>query len=213
MKTIGAFALIALALLGVRYVASPLSVSAASMEGATKNLNHAQSDMRQAATTARAQATAISTTLDHPDQTPALPNELQDFTRTTDRLTTQRERLRQAIDDYKTAYNAKLLEFDKERAQISNPSTQRSMNVLRRHTESDMNDRLQNATATLDQLDTVLSQGADLQHAAQCVIIANDLHNHGEDLDNQLRDAKTQATTYAATTTSLLARINQALTD
>ncbi|HEY4362509.1 MAG TPA: hypothetical protein VGN17_16165 [Bryobacteraceae bacterium] len=202
-----------LATLTFRYVASPSSVSAASIEGATKNLNHAQADVRQAATTARAQATTISNTLDHPDQTPALPSELQDFSRSTDRLTTMRERLRQAITDYQAAYHARLAEFDKERAAINNPSTQRSMSILRRHTEDDMTERVNNATSTLDQLDTVLAQGADLQHAAQCVIIANDLHQHGEDLDNQLRDAKTQATAYAATTTSLLARINQALTD
>lgn len=213
MKLIGGVIAIGLALLAVRYVASPSSVSAASMEAATKNLDHAQMDLRQNATSARAEASAIGKTVEQPGQAPALPSELQEFGRTTDRLTSQRERLRQAIEDYKTAYTAKLAEFDKERAAITNPATQRSMNVLRRHTEDDMTERISNATATLDQLDTALAQGADLQHAAHCVLIATDLHSHGEDLDQQLRDAKTQATTYAATTTTLLARINQALTD
>jgi ABC-type transporter Mla subunit MlaD len=87
------------------------------------------------------------------------------------------------------------------------------MCTLRRRTQEDINERISNAKATLDQLDTVLAKGNDLQHAAKCVLIADSLHQHGEEIDQTLRQAKTTATQYTATTNGLLARINHALAD
>jgi hypothetical protein len=85
------------------------------------------------------------------------------------------------------------------------------MTVLRRQTEEDMNDRLSTARETLDYLDTVINQGASLQHAAKCVLIADELQNHAQNLDQQVQAAKQAANNYANTTTNLLARINVAL--
>ncbi|HEY4360271.1 MAG TPA: hypothetical protein VGN17_04860 [Bryobacteraceae bacterium] len=213
MKLIGALLAIGIGLVAITQFTNPSTVRAQTVEAATNNLKRDQNDLRETATMTRAQASQLSRDVENPDKNAALPTELQAFDRTTERLKTLRERLGNDIEDYKTTYTAKLATFDQERAQITNPATQRSINTLRRHTEDDMNERLQNATGTLDTLDRVLAQGADLQHAAQCVLIANDLHTTGNDLDTQLKDAKTQANAYAATTTSLLARINTALAE
>jgi hypothetical protein len=76
-----------------------------------------------------------------------------------------------------------------------------------------MSERLEHAQATLDGLDAVLAKGSDLQHAAKCVLIADDLHTNGEDLNRQLAQAKQDADQYATTTNALLARITNALAE
>jgi predicted nucleic acid-binding Zn-ribbon protein len=211
MKLISA--LLAIAFVGIVFnrLSDSSLAHAQTVEAATNAIKRDQKELRETATMTRAQATQLGTDLDR--QHAALPSELEDFNRSTQRLTTLREHLRADIADYQSAYTTRLAEFDTERAQITNPTTQRTIAVLRRHTDDDMNERVQNANSTLDTLDNVLAQGSDLQHAAQCVIIANDLHTNGEDLDQQLKEAKTTANTYATTTTNLLARINTALAE
>ena len=50
-----------------------------------------------------------------------------------------------------------------------------------------------------------------LQHAANCVMIATDLHNQGEILDAQIADARTTANEYETTTNTLLNKISTVL--
>ncbi|MBS1874318.1 MAG: hypothetical protein JSU00_13970 [Acidobacteria bacterium] len=88
-----------------------------------------------------------------PAKNGTLPEELESFTRSTQRLTSLRERLRKDIEDYQHAYTAKLAAFDQERAQINDTTTQRTITNLRRHTEDDLRERLENANATLEALD------------------------------------------------------------
>jgi hypothetical protein len=208
MKLFGALLLLGLAGITVDHLTTP--VHADEVARASTALATTGNNLKEAASTTVEQVATISKDLDRPDQ---LPAELQDFARSTQTLTTLRTTLQQDIQDYEIAYNAKLAEFDQERAQITDPDTNRSMTTLRRRTEQDKNDRLNNAKATLDHLNTVLAKGKDLQHAAQCVLIANNLHQHGEDLDTTIQTAKTEANKYAVTTNGLLARISQALAE
>jgi hypothetical protein len=76
-----------------------------------------------------------------------------------------------------------------------------------------MNECIMTAKATLDNLDTVPAKGADLQHAAKCVLIAAELHTHGQDVDAQLKTAREQARDHGKVTNGLLARINTALAE
>jgi hypothetical protein len=191
---------------------APGTVRAQTVEQASANLSKTERDLRTTAASTGAQANAIKQGLASPDHS-QLPSELQDFNRSTQRLVTLRADLGKDISTYQAACNEKLDTFDQERAAITDAQTQRSMNVLRRHTEQDMNERLAAARATLDHLDTVIAKGADLEHAAKCVLIAEELHTHGTDIDAQLKTAKEQAATYAKVTNGLLARINTALTE
>jgi len=209
MKTITALLVVGLGAMEVHHALnSPPSVEAASNAVAST-----ETKLKDAATTTRDQAKQLSDGLAAPDRERALPQQLEDFNRSTERLLTLRDNLRKDIDDYKTAYNTKLGEFDQERNQIADPSTQRTITSLRRQTEQDMSERINNAQATLDHLDTVITQGTSLQHAAKCIMIADELHQHGTDLDQQLQATQQAANTYASTTSSLLARINHALTE
>ncbi len=138
---------------------------------------------------------------------------MQEFGKSTERLLDLREQLVGDSNTYETAAAAKLAEFDNESNTIADPATKRSMCALRKRTQEDINERIATTRATIKQLDAVLTKGNDLQHAAKCVLIADSLHQHGEDIDQTLQQAKTAATQYAATTNTLLARINRALAD
>jgi hypothetical protein len=70
------------------------------------------------------------------------------------------------------------------------------LSILRRKTEEDTTDRRRNASQTIALLDDVLRKGTGLQHAANCVMIATDLYNHGEISDAQIADARTTANEY-----------------
>jgi hypothetical protein len=195
----------------VNYLSSPSVAHAQPMERASANLQQTQQQLRTAATKATNQVQSIQQGLTSPEPGKELPKELQDFNTTTIRLTKLREDLGRDITEYQTAYNTQLERFDQERAAITDPSTARSMMTLRRHTEQDTTERLEAARATLEHLDSVIAKGADLAHAAKCVLIAEELHTHGTDLDTQLKTAKDQATAYASMTNGLLSRINTAL--
>jgi len=213
MKT---FMLLAVIVLPVGYVVSSLSaprpVRAQTVEEANATITKTERDLRTTATSTATQAAGIQQGLSSSNHA-GLANELQDFNRLNDHLMNLRAELAKDIDEYKTAYTDKLAAFDLERSCITDPATQRSMDVLRRHTEQDMNERVMAAKATLEQLDNVLTKGADLEHAAKCIIIAEELQTHGQDVDAQLKAAKEQANNYAKLTNNLLARINQTLTD
>ena len=209
MKTLAVCFILALAVSGVYYAAA----SPPTVEAATNNLAHTEADLKSATIDTRAQAAQLMAGLAAPDRQTALPQELQEFNRSTDRLLTLRDQLQKDIDEYQAAYNAKIAEFDQENASINDAATQRGMTTLRRRAEQDMTERIGAARGTIDQLGTVLAKGSDLQHAAKCVLIADGLHAQGEELDNQITAAKQAATQYATTTSGLLARISQALAE
>jgi len=173
----------------------------------------AHADNSNSDTTTTISFIAIQQGLNRPDRATTLPKELEEFTTSTERLCSLREHLTNDIREYETTSQEHLALFDNERALINDPITTRSMATLRRHTEEDANDRVTNARATLEQLSTVLTKGADLQHAARCVLLAETFHEQGTTLDTSLRTAKEQATLYASVTNGLLARINNALTE
>jgi hypothetical protein len=209
MKLTAALLLLGLGILGVHHVLT----STPTVEAASKAITGTENDLKNAVTVTRDQATTLSNGLAAPDRETALPQELQAFNRSTDHLLALRASLRKDLDEYWTAFNVKIAEFDQESSEISDRSTQRTMTALREQTEADRNERITNAQATLDHLDTVISQGASLQHAAKCIIIADELHHHAQDLDQTLRATQQAANQYATTTNSLLARINHALTE
>jgi hypothetical protein len=213
MKTLSILALVGVVGITLTHVIAPTPVRADNVMIASKQLATTEHDLKDAVTTTRAQAGTVAQGLDQPNREDALPTELQEFNHTTERLIALRETLRRDIDTYQTAATTKLAEFAKEQAAITDEATQRSMCSLRRHTEDDIKERLDNARNTLDQLDTVLAKGNDLGHAAKCVLIADSLHQHGEDVDQQLQQARTTAAQYATTTGNLLARINHAIAD
>jgi hypothetical protein len=189
------------------------AVHAQTVEQASGKLVKTERDLRNAAEAANNDAAIISQGLSSRDRTTALPKELEDFTLSTQRLVSLRSDLEHDIGAYETAYQSQLVTFDQERSAITDASTLRSMDVLRRHTEQDMHERIMKAKAALGNLDNVLAKGSDLQHAAKCVLIAQDVHAHGEDLDNQLKATWEQAADYRTVTTSLLDRIHQAIAD
>ena len=64
------------------------------------------------------------------------------------------------------------------------------------------------ATETIALLHNVLTKGDDLQRAANCVIIANQLHNEQERMTGEILDARRAASDYQTTTNALVARIS-----
>jgi hypothetical protein len=104
MKTIGAMLLLALGAIGLHHALNnPPTVEAASKAVANTEVN-----LKDAATITRSQATQLSNGLTAPDRQVALPQELADFNRSTERLGALRDDLCKDIEEYKTAYNTKL---------------------------------------------------------------------------------------------------------
>src|SRR5438105_15954129 len=119
MKTLAVCFILALAVSGIYYAAA----SPPTVEAATTTLAHTEADLKNATVDTRTQATQLATGLTGTDRQAALPQELQEFNRSTDRLVTLRDQLQKDIDEYQTAYNAKIAEFDQENANISHPAT------------------------------------------------------------------------------------------
>ena len=186
-------------------------VRADALTRTTRDLAETEIDLKHATTKAQAQAQRVVSDLPTPARATTLPGELQDFQNATEALIALRAHLRTDLMAYNTAATAKLAEFDREHAAITDEATQHSMTILRERATEDINARLTSARATLEQLDTVLSTGNDLRHAATCVLIADSLHQHGEDIDHHVQQAQHTAQQYTATTNTLLARINHAL--
>ena len=66
---------------------------------------------------------------------------------------------------------------------------------------------LTTSRSALDGLQLVLAQGGDLQHAARCVTLADELQVQGTDLEAQVQRAKDQAASYARVSNTLLAKL------
>lgn len=183
------------------------------VEAASSAITRTQRDIKETATVTNAHAAQVGKVVEDPTRAPALPGELQAFTKGTERLTRLREDLCHDMKAYEETATAKMAAFDEQATQVHDDRTARSLANLRRHTADDVRDRLANAQAVLEQLDNVLAKGSDLQHAAKAVLIASDLHDRGEEIDNQLKQARTDASQYEATTNSLLARLATALAE
>lgn len=184
-----------------------------SVEASTSALHRTETEIRETAKETNAQAAVVGKTVERPENAPALPGELQSFTKGTDRLLRLRGELCRDLKQYEETAAAKLASFDEQASQVKDEKTVRSLAVLRRRTQEDVRERLANGQAVLEQLDLVLAKGSDLQHAAKAVLIAGDLHDHGLEIDETLKAAKTDAGQYEATTNSLLARLATALAE
>jgi septal ring factor EnvC (AmiA/AmiB activator) len=149
-------------------------------------------------------ATALEQDFSTPDK---LPGELTEFVTTTDRLRQLSEDLGKDITAYETATTNKLAEFDGELKAIKDTSTRRHMERLRVKAQRQAAERVQISRSALDGLQLVLAQGGDLQHAAKCVQLADELHVQGTDLESQVRTARDQAAAYARLSNTLLAKL------
>ena len=153
-------------------------------------------------------STGSATALEHDFAAPdKLPAELTEFATTTDHLRQLSEDLGKDITAYETATTNKLAEFDGELKAIKDSSTRRHMERLRAKAQRQAAERVQISRSALDRLQLVLAQGGDLQHAAKCVQLADELHVQGTDLDTQVRTARDQAAAYARLSNTLLAKL------
>jgi len=155
-------------------------------------------------TTSTETAQALEQDFSSPDK---LPAELTEFAKTTERLRQLSEDLGKDVTAYETATTTKLAEFDGELKAIKDSSTRRHVERLRAKAQRQAAERLQTSRSALDDLQLVLAQGGDLQHAAKCVQLADELHIQGNDLDAQVRRAKDQAAAYARLSNTLLAKL------
>ena len=208
MKTLF-FAAVLVGVAVYKFEAGPFA-HAQTVEQASKNLARTEMNLRTAANSTVASANAMKQEQSSPERASSLPKELQEFDLNTKRLTTQRDNLNKDLDDYAAAYQQKLQAFDAENAAIVDEATKRTIAALRRELEQTVQDSLTVGRATLMRLDAVLAKGADLQHAAKCVLIAEELDNHGKEMDAQLKAATDQARSYTTITNTLLARLNTA---
>jgi hypothetical protein len=157
-----------------------------------------------------ASAKAVEQELATPDQ---LPQELTEFGRTTGRLRQLSQDLANDIGAYETAHAATMAEFDQQLQAIKDQGTRRHMDRLRTRAQRQATEQIQAARSALDTLQTVLAQGADLQHAARCVQLADELRVHADELATQVATAKDQATAYARLSTTLLAKLTRPTAD
>lgn len=116
------------------------------------------------------------------------------------------------LDEYDKAARAALGRIDKEVESITDRDVQRNMQLLRRRALDDQKERENSANETITLLENVRSRGSDLQHAANIIMIAKDLHAQGETMDARIAEARNAATTYQNTTNTLFSKINTVLT-
>jgi hypothetical protein len=113
-------------LITIANLTSPAPVRADAAEAAAKHLNQDQRDLKDAAVITRAQASKLANDATAPGKGDALLGELQDFSRTTERLTTLRDRLgRDIARNTEPRTTAQLEQFDQKRGQITSAATQR----------------------------------------------------------------------------------------
>ena len=165
-----------------------------SVQAANNNITKTTASVRDAAKDSNKEASELGDALgEHED---AVPGRLQDFLRSTNRLTALRDHLKEDLTAYDHAAASALSMFDKEASGINDPVVMKNMTLLRRKTQEDHAERQQSANETITLLDYVLAKGNDLAHAANCVMIANDLHTKGELVNEQTSDARRSAVTY-----------------
>jgi hypothetical protein len=156
--------------------------------------------------------TAKDVATDLTDGQDRLPGALAEFGKSTQRLHELRAELAKDIASYDAARNSKLADLDNELKQIKDASTRRHMERLRTRAQHQTTEALQNAQAALASLESVLAQGTDLQHAAKCVQIADELQLQGTDLTNQVQRAKEHVATYSRLSNNLLAQLTTTTT-
>lgn len=182
-------------------------VSAQSVEEASARLARTEGKLAAAVTESAQRAGALAAQIESPDGLDRVPAELQEFVRSTERLVQLRDDLEKDIAAYDAARMAKLAEFESELKQIQDSGTRRHMERLRSRSVRHTTDQLQRARTALDTLHAVLNQGSDLQHAARCVQLAEELQLQGNDLLDQVARAKQQVATYERLSKTLLAKL------
>jgi hypothetical protein len=202
---------VGVALLGigllVRLLVGPGMVRAQSVEQANQRLEQTEHQVAIEVTKSATSAKALATDFESADGQDRLPAELAEFVRSTDRLRQLQADLEKDINNYDTARTAKLVEFDTELKLIKDNGTRRHMERLRARSQRHTTEQLQNARTALDTLAAVLNQGTDLQHAAKCVQLADELQLQGNDLATQVVRAKEQIATYNRLSNTLLAKL------
>lgn len=186
--------------------------SALAMERATSNLARTETALQTVVGSTASKAQFIEQHVESGDRT-VLPPALQEFALASQRLAGLREHLTGDLAAYNDARAKKLDEFDKQLASIHDAGTQRAMEQLRRQVEEQSTERAALARSALLGVEAAIAQGADLQHAARCVMLADEFHVQGQELDTQVRQARAQAVRYQAVTADLLSHITNALTN
>lgn len=202
----GAVAFLSVGLL-LRILVGPDTASAQSVEHANQRLEQTEQKLAAEVTKSAQSAKALANDLETTDGPDRLPTELAEFVRSTDRLRQLQADLEKDISNYDVARTAKLAEFDVELKLIKDNNTRRHMERLRARSQRHTTEQLQNARTALDTLQAVLNQGSDLQHAAKCVQLADELQLQGNDLSNQVQRAKEQVATYNRLSNTLLAKL------
>lgn len=208
---VGAVALLSVGLL-LRIIVSPGSARAQSVERATERLDKTEQKLADKVNGSKSTAKALEADLGAPDGQERLPGELAEFGRSTERLHELQAELEKDIASYDTARTAKLADFETELKQINDAGTRRHMERLRARAQHHTTEALQNAQMALDALNSVLAQGTDLQHAARCVQLADELHLQGSDLETQVQRAKEQVASYSRLSNTLLAKLTTSTT-
>ena len=128
---------IALGLLGVivmgtigNAVFSPTSARAQSVEQAGSQLAKTETQLAKAVTKSATEAAGVTKELQAPGQQ-GLPQQLQEFGKSNDRLKQLQEELTKDITTFEEARTAKLATLDAELQAIKDPTTRRQMERLR----------------------------------------------------------------------------------
>jgi len=188
----------------------PNTARAQGVERATTALSNTEQRIAAEVGKSTMSAKAVEQELATPEQ---LPQELTEFSRTTTSLRHLSQDLANDIGAYEITHAAKIAEFDQELQAIKDQATHRHMERLRTRAQRQATEQLQSARSALDALQTVLAQGADLQHAARCVQLADELRVHADELATQVATAKDQANAYARLSTTLLAKLTRPTTE
>jgi hypothetical protein len=198
-------------LCGVLIVAAIASnvLSQPSIAAATKNITSTTSKVEQAAVSSSEKASALGAAISSNDA--SLQERLKEFERSTNRLNRLDNDLQIDLGAYQNAAISALQRFDEQAQGIKDPGMLQKMQLLRQQAEQEQNALMTSATETLALLHNVLAKGNDLQRAANCVIIANELHNEQARMHGELMDARRAANEYQSTTNALLARISTIL--
>lgn len=204
MKLVGVVVLLIAVIVSVGYVVGPSS--AATVEGADRALARTEHELRSAVEKNGTYAASLEERLGSDDRA-VLPQNLREFLASTDRLSSLRDELCRDIEHLSAASAEKLQEFDRESSQITDPVTRSAMTGLRQSAREHAVARLAAARSAMDLLDRVLAEGRDVQHAAKCVLIADELELRGQQVADRVRQAKDEATSYAKLTTELLSRL------
>ncbi len=183
------------------------TVHAQTLKNAQTQLTRAERTIAPIVTRGAQRALGIEQTLDNGDRSHVLPAQLRDFLRSTKELTAMRDQLRDALETYLDAVDDKLAAFDHELASIHDEHTLRTLRALREETALSAEQQRQAGHETFVQIVNVLAQGADLEHAANCVIIAEELHQQQTNIAEHIAEAKQQAAAYAERSHELLNKL------